>query len=58
MTKRDCGGRGLCAGGRDPKGEEWKGASARSLGVMTLGLTILIGATVVIGAGNMLVVRG
>jgi L-rhamnose-H+ transport protein len=38
--------------------KEWKGASARSLGVMTLGLIILIGATVVIGVGNMLVVRG
>ncbi|MDE2260920.1 MAG: L-rhamnose/proton symporter RhaT [Gammaproteobacteria bacterium] len=38
--------------------KEWKGASARSLGVMTLGLAILIGATVVIGVGNMLVVRG
>jgi len=38
--------------------KEWKGASARSLGVMTLGLVILIGATVIIGVGNMLVVRG
>jgi L-rhamnose-H+ transport protein len=38
--------------------KEWKGASARSLGVMTLGLAVLIGATVVIGWGNYLVVRG
>jgi len=38
--------------------KEWKGASARSLGVMTLGLAVLIGATVIIGWGNYLVVRG
>ena len=36
----------------------WKGASARSFVVMTAGLIILIGATVVIGLGNMLVVLG
>lgn len=38
--------------------KEWKGASARSFVVMTAGLIILIGATVVIGLGNMLVVLG
>jgi L-rhamnose-H+ transport protein len=38
--------------------KEWKGASGRSFVVMTAGLIILIGATVVIGLGNMLVVRG
>jgi L-rhamnose-H+ transport protein len=38
--------------------KEWKGASTRSFVVMTAGLIILIGATVVIGVGNMLVVRG
>ena len=38
--------------------KEWKGASARSLAVMTLGLVILIGATVVIGVGNKMVVQG
>ncbi len=38
--------------------KEWKGASARSLAVMTLGLAILIGATVIIGFGNKLVVSG
>ncbi len=38
--------------------KEWKGASARSLAVMTAGLVTLVGATVVIGLGNYLVVRG
>lgn len=38
--------------------KEWKGASGRSLGFMTLGLAILIGATVVIGFGNRMVVHG
>jgi L-rhamnose-H+ transport protein len=38
--------------------KEWKGASARSLGLMTVGLIVLMGATVVIGVGNLLVVRG
>jgi L-rhamnose-H+ transport protein len=38
--------------------KEWKGASSRSLAVMTLGLAILIGATVVIGVGNKMVVGG
>ncbi len=37
---------------------EWKGASARSLLIMTAGLATLVGATVVIGLGNYLVVRG
>ena len=37
--------------------KEWTGASARSLFVMTLGLIVLIGATVVIGWGNYLVVN-
>lgn len=35
--------------------KEWKGASRRSLAVMTLGLIILVGATVVIGIGNKMV---
>ncbi|MFZ0498333.1 MAG: L-rhamnose/proton symporter RhaT [Steroidobacteraceae bacterium] len=38
--------------------KEWKGASTRSLAVMTLGLVILIGATVVIGIGNKILVHG
>ena len=38
--------------------KEWKGASRRSLGVMTVGLIILIGATVVIGIGNKMVAQG
>ncbi len=38
--------------------KEWKGASARSLAIMTAGLVTLVGATVVIGLGNYLVVRG
>jgi L-rhamnose-H+ transport protein len=38
--------------------KEWKGASRRSFAVMTLGLIILIGATVVIGVGNNMVVSG
>ena len=38
--------------------KEWKGASSRSFAVMTLGLVILIGATVIIGVGNKMVVGG
>jgi L-rhamnose-H+ transport protein len=38
--------------------KEWKGASRRSLAIMTLGLVILVGATVVIGLGNEMVVHG
>ena len=38
--------------------KEWKGASARSLAIMTLGLIVLIGATVIIGWGNYKVVHG
>jgi len=38
--------------------KEWRGASARSLAVMTLGLVILIGATVLIGVGNKMGVHG
>ncbi len=38
--------------------KEWKGASARSFAIMTAGLVTLVGATVVIGLGNYLVVRG
>lgn len=38
--------------------KEWKGASARSFTIMTAGLVTLVGATVVIGLGNYLVVRG
>jgi L-rhamnose-H+ transport protein len=38
--------------------KEWKGATARSLAVMTLGLVILIGATVIIGVGNRMVAHG
>lgn len=36
---------------------EWKGASRRSLALMTVGLAVLVGATVVIGLGNALVVH-
>ena len=38
--------------------KEWRGASRRSLAIMTAGLVTLVGATVVIGLGNYLVVRG
>ena len=38
--------------------KEWKGASGRSLAVMTLGLAILIGSTVMIGFGNKMLVHG
>jgi L-rhamnose-H+ transport protein len=38
--------------------KEWKGASRRSFTLMSAGLLTLIGATVVIGLGNYLVVRG
>ena len=38
--------------------KEWQGASRRSFAVMTLGLIILVGATVVIGLGNRMVVHG
>jgi hypothetical protein len=34
---------------------EWSGASGRSLGLLTLGLVVLVGSTVVIGFGNSLV---
>jgi len=37
---------------------EWKGASRRSLALMTIGLAVLVGSTVVIGVGNALVARG
>jgi L-rhamnose-H+ transport protein len=37
---------------------EWKGASGRSLALLTVGLLVLIGSTVVIGFGNALVARG
>jgi L-rhamnose-H+ transport protein len=32
--------------------KEWKGASRKSLGLLTLGLAVLIGSTVIIGLGN------
>jgi L-rhamnose-H+ transport protein len=38
--------------------KEWRGASRRSLAVMTAGLVTLVGATVVIGLGNYIVVHG
>jgi L-rhamnose-H+ transport protein len=37
---------------------EWRGASRRSLVLLTTGLVVLVGSTVVIGLGNMLVARG
>jgi L-rhamnose-H+ transport protein len=37
---------------------EWKGASRQSLILLTLGLLVLIGSTVVIGFGNALVAQG
>jgi L-rhamnose-H+ transport protein len=38
--------------------KEWKGASRRSLALLTLGLAVLLGSTVIIGAGNALGQRG
>jgi L-rhamnose-H+ transport protein len=37
---------------------EWRGASKRSLALLTVGLAVLVGSTVVIGLGNMLVAQG
>jgi L-rhamnose-H+ transport protein len=37
---------------------EWRGASRRSLVALTVGLVVLVGSTVVIGLGNMLVAQG
>ena len=37
---------------------EWRGASKRSLALLTVGLIVLVGSTVVIGLGNMLVAKG
>jgi len=36
---------------------EWRGASRRSLVLLTVGLLVLVGSTVVIGLGNALVAR-
>jgi L-rhamnose-H+ transport protein len=38
--------------------KEWKGASRRSFLLLTLGLAVLIGATIIIGLGNMVAARG
>ncbi len=32
--------------------KEWRGTSARTKGLVTLGILLLIGSTVVVGAGN------
>ncbi len=37
--------------------KEWKGASARSRAYLSIGLFVLVGATVVIGLGNSMVVH-
>ena len=36
---------------------EWQGASGRSLVLLTVGLLVLVGSTVVIGFGNALVAQ-
>jgi len=36
---------------------EWKGASVKSRGLLALGLTVLVGATVIIGLGNAMAVH-
>jgi L-rhamnose-H+ transport protein len=36
---------------------EWRGASRRSMVLLTVGLLVLVGSTVVIGFGNALVAR-
>lgn len=38
--------------------KEWRGASRKSIATMTVGLVTLVGATVVIGLGNYIVVHG
>jgi L-rhamnose-H+ transport protein len=36
---------------------EWRGASGRTQGTLTLGLAVLVGSTVIIGIGNAIAVH-